>query len=138
MLNKKGSMMVESAIIYPIVIAAVIALIYIVICTYMGCLIKANLNMELRRNVFASEYVGKEGFYESNFSPYDKYGKKAFSKKIKVSKLNIYGKQILYGTVSNTYSGNALILNNQRRIHESRVYVIDEKDYIRKVDMIIP
>lgn len=132
--NKKGSLMVEAAIIYPLVIGAIMAVIYIMICMYTGAAYKANLDIELRNRAFEITQTGEKVCVGSKFMPYDKYGKSAFNKKICFTEDKKLLFKILCGDVSHRYKGNVMMSTTMRN-HQGQVYLIDEKDFIRKVDM---
>lgn len=133
--NKRGAVMVEAAIIYPMIIGAIMAVIYIIICMYTGAAFKADLNMELRNKAFEMTQTGEKVSIRNKFIPSDKYGKGAFSKRICLSEEKQIGINVLYGEVSHSYKGNRM-MDKFKRNHQSTVYLIDEKDYIRKVDMV--
>ncbi|WP_312092687.1 hypothetical protein [Aminipila sp.] len=137
MVNKRGSVMVEAAIIYPLAIGAVMAVIYIMICMYTGAAIKSNLNVLLRYNLLEKTQAGEIINLEERFVPDDKYGKSAFNKKICITEGSDSGVKVLLGTTPHSYKGNGLMRNIIRRNHQGAIYLIDEKDYIRKVDMVI-
>nr|WP_315024263.1 hypothetical protein [uncultured Aminipila sp.] len=137
MFNKRGSLMVEAAIIYPLAIGAIMAVIYIIICMYTGNAIKANINIELRDKVFEMTQTGEKITDLGKFMPEDKYGKGAFNKKIYITEEKNVEINSLYGVVSHVYSGNSLMSDNFLRKHQGTVYLIDEKEYIRKVDMVL-
>ncbi len=129
--------MVEAAIIYPLAIGAIMAVIYIIICMYTGNAIKANINIELRDKVFEMTQTGEKITDLGKFMPEDKYGKGAFNKKIYITEEKNVEINSLYGVVSHVYSGNSLMSDNFLRKHQGTVYLIDEKEYIRKVDMVL-
>lgn len=129
--------MVEASIIYPLAIGAIMAVIYIIICMYTGNAIKANINIELRDKVFEMTETGEKITDLGKFMPEDKYGKGAFNKKIYIAEEKNVEINSLYGVVSHVYRGNSLIPDNFLRKHQGTVYLIDEKEYIRKVDMVL-
>lgn len=137
MKNKKGSVMVEAAIIYPLVIGAIMAVIYIMICMYTGGSIKANLNIELRAKALEMTQTGEKIGIEKKFMPEDKYGRGAFNKKIHITEEKTGIINELYGVVSHDYKGNSMMPDNIRKIHQNTVHLINEKEYIRKVDMVL-
>ncbi|MHC1722416.1 MAG: hypothetical protein AB9836_04325 [Aminipila sp.] len=137
MFNKKGSLMVEAAIIYPLAIGAIMAVIYIIICMYTGNAIKASINIELRAKVFEMTQTGEKIINMNKFIPEDKYGKGAFNKKIYITEEKNVEINRLYGVVSHGYKGNSLMSETFLRKHQGTVYLIDEKEYIRKVDMVL-
>lgn len=129
--------MVEAAIIYPLIIGAVMAVIYIIICMYMAMSIKSSINMELRSRAMDETQTGERIVLDSIFTPKDKYGALAFNKKIYVSEIKASGKKLLMGETTKEYSGNKMMTQTLQRSHVGAVFLIDEKDYIRKVDMLV-
>lgn len=129
--------MVEAAIIYPLAIGAIMAVIYIIICMYTGTAIKANINIELRDKALEMTQTGEKITDLGKFIPEDKYGKGAFNKRIYITEEKNIEINSLYGVVSHVYKGNSLMSDNFLRKHQGTVYLIDEKEYIRKVDMVL-
>lgn len=130
--------MIEAAIIYPLTIGAIMAVIYIIICMYTGSAIKANINIELRDKVLELTNTGEKISASGVFIPEDKYGKGAFNQKIYITEEKDIQINRLYGITSHIYKGNSLMSNSIVRRHQGRVYLINEKEYIRKVDMVLP
>lgn len=129
--------MVEAAIIYPLAIGAIMAVIYIIICMYTGNAIKANINIELRDRVLEMTQTGEKITDLGKFMPEDKYGKGAFNKKIYIKEEKNVEINSLYGTAAHVYRGNSLMSDKFLRKHQGTVYLIDEKEYIRRVDMVL-
>ncbi|MBN7772675.1 hypothetical protein [Clostridium aminobutyricum] len=133
--NKKGSTMIEAALIYPMILAAMMAVIYILISMYSATSVKANLHTCLREEILTRTETGERIELEHSFMPSDKYSMAAFNRKITVMEEEKIMYSILSGSMSHTYKGNAL-LKGVDKFQEGNLYQIDEKDYIRKVDLI--
>lgn len=130
--------MIEAAIIYPLTIGAIMAVIYIMICMYTGTAIKANIDIELRDKVLKMTSNGERISASGQFMPEDKYGKAAFNQKIFITEEKNAQISSLNGVTSHIYRGNSLMSNSIIRKHQGKIYLIDEKEYIRKVDMVLP
>ncbi|QAT42720.1 hypothetical protein [Aminipila luticellarii] len=135
--NKKGSAMVEASILYPLIIGAVMAVIYIMICMYTGAAIKANLDAELRNKAMEITSIGERMTVKHSFNPQDKYGKKAFLEKISFTEEFHVHMKCLSAHAFHSYRGNSMMPKNLARQHQGTVYMIDEREYIRKADMIV-
>lgn len=129
--------MVEASILYPVIIGAVMAVIYIIICMYTGAAMRANLNIELRNQILQRTETGEKVEITGKFLPQDKYGKGAFNKKICFTEEKKQGMNVLYGIALHSYKGNSMMSNIITRKHQGELYIINEKEYIRKADMII-
>lgn len=134
-LNKKGSAMVEAAIIYPLVIGTVMAVVYIIINMYTSSACKAHLNMELRKEAMRLSETGEIISVEGGFTANDKYSARAFGKKVSIVQRWENGRKRLYGGFENSYSGNSL-LKGVKREHNAEIWLADEKQYIREVDFV--
>lgn len=130
--------MIEAAIIYPLTIGAIMAVIYIIICMYTGTAIKANINIELRDKVLEMTNTGEKNSASGQFIPKDKYGEAAFNQKVCITEEKNAQINSLNGVTSHIYRGNSLMSYSMIRRHQGTMYLIDEKEYIRKVDMVLP
>lgn len=135
-LNRKGSAMVEAAIIYPLVIGTVMAVIYIIINMYILAAQKAFLNMELRAEAMRVSGTGEVVSGDSTIFTGDRYSKKIFGEKAEISRIKNSGHDRLYGSISRLCMGNT-ILEPVKREQEADVWAINEKEYMRKVDLVL-
>ncbi|QIB69272.1 hypothetical protein Ami103574_08025 [Aminipila butyrica] len=135
--SKRGSAMVEAAMIYPLVIGTVMAVIYLMIAMYVGAAMKSNLDFQLRERAMVLAKTGTR-LEESQFTPSDKYGRGAFGQQIAFGERKEGLMTVLHGQSSHGYRANALVAGPLFRQHQGEVYLIDEREYIRKVDMIKP
>lgn len=134
-LNKQGMMMVEASIIYPIIVGSMVALICIVISIYMAGTLKAGMNYELRSMAMQEGNTGASNIaMKNNF--FDKYAQAGFSENIQTWKGHIGLEKVIYGKVDKEYFMRGIFKKSTRREHKSRVYVIDEGEHIRRIDML--
>ncbi len=114
--SKKGAALVEAAMIFPLVIAGVMAVIYIVINMYSSLSLQTSLHMALRREsgelsqtVYRQE-AGKNFPMQKDWS--------GIRPVIRMEQKSEYGIDILFH-------------DRVMRQEEGRVYVIDEAELIR-------
>ncbi|MGN0710940.1 MAG: hypothetical protein ACI4LO_04190, partial [Anaerovoracaceae bacterium] len=66
----------------------------------------------------------------------DRYSKTIFGKKAEITSIKKSGQDRLYGSISRICTGNA-ILEPVKREQEAAVWAVNEKAYMRKVDLIL-
>lgn len=134
--NKKGATMVEAALIYPMILAATMAVIYILISLYSATSIRAHIYTFLRAESLSITETGEQAHLKNNALVFsDKYSSAAFRSKISITKEKHLLYSTLNGSVNHTYKGNAMLLS-KTKMQYGKLYVIDEKEYIRKIDLI--
>ena len=110
--------MVEASMVFPIVIAAVIAVIYMVICLYSSLSDQVLMQLAIREEAgIKSETVVRTGYF-MEITPDD--GRLGMSRILSVKEKNHYQ---MKGLFSKTVS----------RTDDCRVYVIDEAELVRQV-----
>ena len=114
--SRKGTTMVEAAMIFPLVIAAVIAVIYIVLSLYSSLSLQASLHLALR----------KEGG-ELSQTTYRLQEMKEFQSK----KDSVGIRPVLRTEWEREYRINTLFQARSTRKAEGRVYLVDEAERIR-------
>ena len=135
LLNKKGSTMVESAIIFPIVLLATISIVYLFINIYSQATLQANMHVLLRSE------AGSEGDFlsaeiEDAYSR-DKYRQNAESVSIEITKNKFFITEYLEANKSKTYRGGGLTVGNVYGMeYYGRVYLINESLIVRGMDII--
>lgn len=134
-MNKKGSAMVEATLIYPIVILCIMCVIYIIINMYMCLGYNVALSMELREQIMIQTETGYVEEESNLLKKQDLYTKKAFGKEINVCAKQEAGMQKLSGNISSQSQGNTMLDVLSIEVKKER-WVIDEKEYIRKVDLL--
>jgi hypothetical protein len=118
MKSKKGYVIVEAAIYFPIVIAAVISVLYIVIGMYQSVILQTSIHLAVRQAV--GEASGT--VIRSEEAP-------AFDQKEQKIGLR---KSISIGE-EKTYTINTIFRNELTRQESGRAYVIDEVGMLRIV-----
>jgi len=114
-MNKKGGMIAEAAIVFPVVITVVLMVLSVLINLYMTASTTAGEHMELRYQAgLEAETVDRTDGYRGSV-PEDKYGKEAFLTQVDA--------EIKSGIICKTVEGG-----------NSRVYLVDERSFIRKTD----
>ena len=114
-MNKKGGMIAEAAIVFPVVITVVLMVLSVLINLYMTASTTAGEHMELRYQAgLETKTVNRTDGYRGSV-PEDKYGKKAFSTQVDT--------KIKFRVLDKIVEGG-----------NSRAYVIDERNFIRITD----
>ncbi len=118
--NKRGAAMVEAAIVYPIVIIAMMTVLYLLMALYSTAASTAELHTALRQKAGnESETVLAENFSEQTVSLHREGG-------------------ILYDTVqgecSDTAWAEGLFRISLQRNYRDKILLMDEEKYIRCLD----
>ena len=117
-MNKKGRVMAEAAVVFPIVILVVMTIVYILINLYLDAAIAAREHLALRHAAgLKTETVDRTDEYRGSI-PLDKFGRAPFGEEPDITEGLKPGGSVLES-------------------EEGRVYVIDERKYIRRVDFMI-
>lgn len=118
--SRKGSVLAEASLIFPLVIGAVMAILYIVIGLFLSLQLQTGLHLDLRNEAGrVSETVHRtERVIHTDFE-------KGF----------VALRPILRAEKTRTYKRNALILKGIERTEKGRVYVIDEAELLRRVTL---
>jgi hypothetical protein len=115
--NKRGSAIAEAAIVFPVVILVLMTMIYILITLYVDASTSARDRLSLRKESgIMTEVVLREDDF-GNIMPEDKFGRKPFTELAEIT--------------SGTKFLDKILLTDS-----SRVYVIDEVEYIRRADLL--
>ena len=117
MRSKRGGMIAEAAIIFPVVILSMMAILWILIRMYIDAsgVIHEHLALRLEAGFRTETVLREEGYYA--LAPEDRFGASAFSR---APEIYDAGK----------YAGNYIFTD------KGRCYIIDEIDSIRKVDLL--
>jgi hypothetical protein len=114
--SKKGATMVEAAMIFPLVIAAVVAVLYIVLSLYQSLSLQTSLHLALRKECG-----------ELSQTVYRQEAIKTFQ-----SEKNWVGiRPVVRMEAEKEYRVNTLFKDHITRKEEGRYYVIDEAELIR-------
>jgi hypothetical protein len=132
--GKRGTAMVEAAVVFPLVIAAVMAVIYLMINLYSFTALRASLHVALR-----AEADAETGLCEAVIADgrvYDRYRLAAERRGISPTHhrkglLNPY----VAAEADKSYGGNAMIRGSVTRKHFGRCYVLDEVGIVRNLSL---
>lgn len=122
--NKKGSSMVEAALVFPMVVLTVMAVIFILV--FMFQQVACNARLHLALNATMGRETGTVETYRNtpvNVKPY-----KAFHA---IS-------ECYYAESGLQFRKKGVLLNSFTKTLESRVYSVDEKKFIRYTDFFLP
>ncbi|HYE69565.1 MAG TPA: TadE family protein [Anaerovoracaceae bacterium] len=114
--SKKGTTMVEAAMIFPLVIACVIAVIYIIINLYQALTLQTSLHLALRKESgeFSQTVYRQEEIKEYQWEK-DRVGIRP----------------VIRMEEAGEYRINTFFKSRIKRIEKGRSYVIDEAELIR-------
>lgn len=119
--NKKGATLVEASLIFPLVIAAVMAVIYIIILIYESFSLQSSLHLFLRDQ---SSQLSDTIYREEELRNYE------------INHEFHSFRPIITGEEVQKYKAGNLIINEIMRTEKGRFYVIDEAEFIRKASLI--
>ena len=115
--SKRGGLIAEAAVVFPVVLIVVMTVIYILIALYMEASYSSRDHLALRyESGMRTETVERADDY-GELAPEDKFGKRPFNEDAGI-------------TDGSKFPDNLLFADR------GRVYVIDESGYIRKIDLI--
>lgn len=107
----------EAAVVFPVVIAVVMTVVYILINLYLDASIAARDHLALRRETgIRTETVIRDSEYRG-ISPEDRFGRRPFTEDVDFVERKTFPDDLLEND-------------------GGRVYIIDERSHIRKVDLI--
>ncbi|MGP1570118.1 MAG: hypothetical protein ACTTH0_04275 [Eubacteriales bacterium] len=135
--EKKGSLLLEASLIYPLIFLTMIAVICFVICMYMASVTKAGIDIELKEKNLSDKKIGAMELANSKKMAKDKYSEQVFMQGTAISKESVNGESVLKGTKEKEYRSYGISLLSMNRGHFARIYDLDEIRYIRKLDMVV-
>lgn len=118
--SKKGSTIVEASMIFPLVIAGVMAVLYIVIGMYSSLSLQSSVHLALRNEsgrLSETVYRDEEGT----------------SFKLEKSRLGL--RAIVAAEEIRSYQTSQLFTKKITRLESGRSYVIDEAELVRRVNL---
>ena len=118
--SRRGSVLAEASLIFPLVTGAVIALLYIIIGLFLSLQLQTSLHLDLRNEAGRNA----ETVHRTERAIYTDFEKGFMALR-----------PILQGEKTRTYKRNALLLNKVEKTEKGRVYVIDEAELLRKVTL---
>jgi hypothetical protein len=124
--------MVEAAIVFPLVIAAVMAAVYLMITLYSFTAQRASLHIALRAEANADTGLAEADIADGRV--YDRYRLAAERRGISVERrrktlINPY----VTAEDSKSYTGNGMIAKGVARTHYGRYYILDEVSIVRNI-----
>ncbi|MDR2770492.1 MAG: hypothetical protein LBB57_00480 [Clostridiales Family XIII bacterium] len=131
--NKRGTTLVEAAIVFPLVIASVMAVIYLMINLYSFTALRASLHVALR-----AEADAETGLTEALLADgrvYDRYRLAAERRGIFAERRRKGLNSYVSAEESKQYRGNAMITEGVTRKHFGRVYILDEVSVVRNLSL---
>lgn len=134
---KKGGAIAEASLIYPLIFLTMITVICIIISMYMASVAKAGLNIELKEKNLTDNKIGSFEFSNSTALVQDKYSKQVFMYGDTIKRRQSGTETVLEGIRAKQYRSYGIAFSTKKRSHYSVLYDIDEKKYIRKLDMVI-
>ncbi len=133
--GKRGGVMVEAALVLPIVLVAVITLVYILINMYGVTVMNAAQHMALRQEAgVRTETASLTNIAE--LCPTDKYGSEAWNLEIETYEGGFLTEKYLYAEAEKALSGRGLINHVVNKSFYGSYYIADEVEYVRWVDLI--
>lgn len=126
--------MVEAAIVFPLVIGAAMALIYIMTNLYSFTALQSALHIELRGE--SGQATGTVGRELSDSGPRDRYRAAAERRSFSIEERKKLMRPYMETEYAATYSGNAMIGRAAEKTAYGRYYLIDEAKLVRDKSMI--
>lgn len=127
--NKKGATMVEAAMIFPLVTAAVMALIYLCVNLYTVTVLQSAVHIALRKEAGIRSGLTRTELTDAYAR--DKYRAKAERAEFKIEGPEHLWNPYLQAFVTKEYAGNAMATGKVKRKSGGRFYVIDEAATVR-------
>jgi hypothetical protein len=126
--------MVEAAIVFPLTIAAVMAVIYLMINLYSQTALQSSLHVELRGE--AGDRTGLTERSLTDGSTRDKYRAAAESRSTEVKENGKIIHPYIYAEDEKYYRGNAMVAQGVTRGTYGRYYLVNEAEFIRNLAMV--
>ncbi len=134
--NKKGTAVVEAALVLPLIITVVMVVFYLAIAFYMETANSASLHLSIRSEAIDLADTGTLNSGASELKPSDIYGRHAYNEQ-KFTK-------ICRGLFFDSIQGSSQTQTKLPRIFNRKIsmgtdttfYIIKETEYIRCLDII--
>jgi hypothetical protein len=132
--GKRGTAMVEAAVVFPLVIASLMAVIYLMINLYSFTALRSSLHIAVRAE--ADTETGLTEAAVADGRVYDRYRLAAERRGIspelrRKGLINPY----VAAEENKSYTGNAMIRSGVTRTHFGRFYVLDEVGVVRNLSL---
>jgi Flp pilus assembly protein TadG len=122
----EGSAMVESAIIFPLIILAAMFTVYMTLNYYSECSLRSKLHTELRQR--AAKETGNTQLRLTEAAAPDAFRAKAEKAAFKYRKGGGDRSAYLSADATASYTGGMLTIESRiKRSYKARYYIIDEK-----------
>ncbi|MDR3294807.1 MAG: hypothetical protein LBT26_03110 [Clostridiales Family XIII bacterium] len=131
--SKRGTAMVEAAIIFPLMIAAVMAVIYLMVNLYSLTALQASLHTTLRAQAGAHTGLTENTYADGRVR--DRYRQAAERRGPQTEEHKAVLSPYLSVETSKTYSANALAARAVQRRSFGRYYVLDEVKSVQNVEL---
>jgi hypothetical protein len=133
--GQRATAMVEAAVVFPLVIASVMAIVYLMINLYSVTALRASLHLALRAEADAETGLTEAVIADGRV--YDRYRLAAERRGIspehrRKGLINPY----VAAEENKRYTGNALIRGGVTRTHFGRFYVLDEVGVVRNLSLV--
>lgn len=135
--NKKGSSMVEAAIVFPFIILVVLVVITITIWLYEEEVSLVALHLNLWDQAQLEAETGKDKKDFDMYAPEDPYGKEKFYFEKKEKKSFGLPFMKIKAYISETHERAGFFPYSSKVDLHSQIYIINETDYIRCYDSMI-
>jgi hypothetical protein len=135
MRSRRGTSLVEAAVVFPLVIASVAAIIYLMINLYSFAALRASLHLSLRAEADAETGLTEAVVADGRI--YDRYRLAAERGGIS-AKLHrkVLSPSYVSAEEKRSYGGNAMIREDVTRTHFGRFYVLDEVGIVRNQSLL--
>ncbi|MDR1246929.1 MAG: hypothetical protein LBK57_07870 [Clostridiales Family XIII bacterium] len=133
--GKRGTAMVEAAVVFPLTIAAVMAVVYLMINLYSFTALRSALHIALRADVNAETKLTETGIVDGRV--YDRYRIAAERRGISFThdRQNVLTPYAAAEEFK-SYTGNAMIKGDVTRRHFGRYYILDEVSAVRNHSLV--
>ena len=129
--NKRGTAMVEAAIVFPLTIAAIMAMIYMMINIYCLTALKSHIHVTLRAE--AGERTALTESLIEDGRGRDRYRRAMESRRLSVESRENILRPYISAEREIVYKANSIVNGTARRKSAGRVYLIDEVKNLRNI-----
>jgi hypothetical protein len=132
--NKRGTAMIEAAVVFPLTLATVMAVVYLMINLYSFTALRSFLHVSLRAAADAETGLTEAVIEDGRV--YDRYRTAAERRGISVEhrRSGLINPYVAAEEIK-TYKGNAMIRDGVTRTHFGRHYILDEVGIVRNLSL---
>jgi hypothetical protein len=131
--DERGSAMVEAAIVLPLVLASVMAVVYLMLNLYSFTALRSSLHVSLRAEANAETDLTEARVVDGRV--YDRYRIAAERRGISFARDRKGLAPYAEAEEFKRYAGNGMISGDVRKRHFGRYYILDEADAVRKLSL---